>query len=366
MPPQPRDSSVCVLAMAHDATSSSNILAVAEGISASTGFASQLHPIAARLPPPAKTGDDVQDSDASARYMMFQELVSILIRDGTHIPDLFTRLRNRIDAQSKKDGISPADALKPFTHIKTLSVDYMFEVLVRNSDMSHADLVKARAADEDSTLALFTFLTQMPPHLKALPACQARPVMTRLVTKRTQQCGHRLRTFKKDGGIPANGTLNWRGKGAFSPVFDKDGWLIELKHVSGDTILVENQPVSNKFAMTDNHSDWLSAFIMKPLPPLKCHQFFKASASGPYRSPMLTSASKVWCELVRQSQAEWEAAQRLAAGAQCDGGKEAAAVVKAFEQKRRADKAVVAREAAAKAMAKKRARRSFCLNAATS
>lgn len=152
-----------------------------------------MHPYAQRLPAPAKTGDEIYDVDMSSRYILLQEIVSTLLRDGSHIQDIYTKLRSRINAQSSKNDVAPADTMKPSTSIKNISVDYLFCAIQEHSDFTQQDLARCRSFDEDSTLALFTFLTQLPPHSKALPQCQAKPVMNRIVAKRVQQCGGRLR-----------------------------------------------------------------------------------------------------------------------------------------------------------------------------
>lgn len=107
-------------------------------------------------------------------------------------------------------------------------------------------------------------------------------------------------------------------------MFDPAGFLVELKHCSGDNVRIENRPVSTAYSMSDNHSDWLASFILRPLPAIKCHQFFKASATGPYRAPALTSNSKLWSDLVAQAHSEWEAAQKAAAATQGGVDQEAA------------------------------------------
>lgn len=93
---------------------------------------------------------------------MLQEIVSTLLRDGSHIQDMYTKLRSRMSAQAAKQDVAPADTMKPFTSIKNLSVDYLFCAIEQHSDFTQQDLARSRSADEDSTLALSTFLTQMP------------------------------------------------------------------------------------------------------------------------------------------------------------------------------------------------------------
>lgn len=133
-----------------------------------------------KIPVTAKTGDEVHEADQSAKFLMLQDLVNILVDDLSHIPDLYTRLRSRRNSQSKQTvEVSSSDMLRPFSILRGMPTDYMSQMLASHSDMTTTDLVAARSTDEESTIELLVFGTQLPASLRTVAACHARPAMTR-------------------------------------------------------------------------------------------------------------------------------------------------------------------------------------------
>ena len=319
-----------------------------------------LHPTAMAIPAPDKTENPLFDGDQAAKHVMLQELVSGLIRDMSHVPDLYTRYKKRVSlAADAPQGAMAKDTMKPFTTARGMELDFLMGQLVAQADLTLAHLEQLRKEDEESTLQLMVFETQLPLTLKMLPDCQMKPVMQRIWGTRRMQCGFRLLHFVRDGGITDDYRLDWKKRGCYSPLFNVDGMLSAILHISGDRINIDKSGITNKFSLVDNYSDWLAAFDFAPQQPTPLWKFFKGSNKGPFRHCRLTSGCQTWVKLIEACAKGYKQELELTRDADDEVALKAKQVVNDFAEAKRTDQAAKARVTAAKAIAEKRCTRTF-------
>lgn len=327
---------------------------------------SSVHPAAARLPAPARTGDELTDGDAAARHLMLQEMVTILLADDSHTADLYTRLKQRVDTKVKQADAQHTELFKTFASFRALDSEWAFSYITKHSDLTASDVIAARMKNEDSTAELMTWVTQLPGNLRMTPACQVKPVFSRICDTRRLAVGDRLHHFKQKGGLAADGSVNWKQCGAYTAKFDNAGRLIELRHISGDSIVCSPNAVTNHFVLIDNYSDWQAAFLLRPMPPVKVHMFFKPSGTGPYKAPAMTNTAKPWIALLEQAESDWQSAKRVAQGDVAPAGAEAKQQIREYETRVKKDRAEKARAKATEVLQAKRRRREISLAEAAS
>lgn len=294
--------------------------------------------------------------------MMLQEINSTLLSDGSHVADLYTRLKHRIEAKAKQASAESSELFRPFTTLRGIDTEFLVQHIVATSDLSVAEVLKARTVDDESTINLLCFDTQLPPTLKMLPPCMARPVLSRILAQRRSEvgAGGRLSTFKEKGGLLRSGGLNWKVMGCYTPTFAEDGSLKQVKHCSGDIINLEASPVTKRFDLVDNHLDYQASFVCKPMPPVRIHMFFKDTHTGPCRSPQITNTSKAWRELVSHCNEAWEQAKAAASAAKPQD-EIATELVKQHTAEVKRDRATKARAVAKAVMADGKRRRTISM-----
>eukprot|EP00959_Pyramimonas_sp_CCMP1952_P473314 9501525-Pyramimonas_sp.AAC.1 len=67
------------------------------------------------------------------------------------------------------------------------------------------------------------------------PEVRGQPVMTRLEA-RIAACGNRLKGLAVKNWAKPDGSVNWRVAGCCDPLFNAEGELCKIKHVSGDEV----------------------------------------------------------------------------------------------------------------------------------
>lgn len=323
--------------------------------------ASSVHPLAMKLPSPRKVGDELQDADAAARHEMLQQMLTELIQDDSHVPALFAQLRRRVQAQQSADGLDLEMRFKSVGTFRSIDPEWLCHFVSSAGDMTVSQVVSARRFDSEVVAHLATFCTQLPLALK-LPQqqCMVKSVMKWIVDDRNRICGQRLAGFKQRGGLRPDGSINWAA-GCYTPVFGEAGMLEQIKHISGSVVEVGSTGIDRKYILVDNYGDFSAAFVLKPLPPVKCHIFWKASdGTGPYAAPQYTSSAKSWKTYCEGHYAAWEQARQLAA----EGSKRSAEVQQELgnmETQKRQAQASQARVRAQQVLSAKRQRRSIQL-----
>lgn len=322
-----------------------------------------MHPAALRLPAPKSTGDEVADATNQANFESLQEMVSILLQDNSHVPVLYPQLRKRMNSQASKGDLDDAMLFKTTNpSLKSVEADWLLDFIDSHSDMDVSTLVRAQSADTENLVFLASFATQLPPTMKMPKECQIRPVYRKVLDTRAADCGNRLATFKADGNISASGGISFL-HGSYQPTFASNGQLTHIKHISGDTVAVDNSGVNkDHYSLQDNWSDWGAAFVRRPMPPIKCHIFFKTGkheeAKGPYKVKQFTASSKDLNSYTAGVHDEWDR-KRKASEEGVATKEEAQVALQALAKEKRQALAEKAREKAAEVVAAKRRRRSL-------
>lgn len=327
-----------------------------------TGIAT--HAAAKKLPQPKRTGDEMVDSDARARYEMFQAMVSELIADDSHVPSLYALLRKRRQQQSAQGALDAAMLFKsPNPTVKNVEPDWLLEILEKHSDMNMRQIVATQKNDPESIVNLICFATSFAPQLRMPSTCQVRPVYRLVIERRIAECGKRLSKWVAKGGLLPSGALNWRN-GCYSPTWTEQGNLKSIKHVEGDEVFPEHIGITKAgYTLQDNWSDWAAAFCRKPMPPVKLSVFFKTgkgeAPKGPFKNPQFSSLCKeltAYCEDLHES---WESKRQEAALGASSGSTQASGLLAEVEREKRQATSAKARDKIAEAVAAKRQRKTI-------
>ena len=327
-------------------------------------FFGGMHPYAEKLPRPRLSGDDLVDGDAMARHDLFKELISECLMDDSHVPVLYSTMKKRKDQSRQAQGVVSDHRFVALTTLRSVERDYLVEWIVSVSDLTLEDLGKALRYDTDAAHILTSFATQIPMLMRIAGHCIIKAVLRRVLNRRDQCMGQRLKTFKARGGLQQSGALNFAIM-CYRPVY-VDNMLARLVHCSGLEEVVEGTHITDDWVIHENWADYGAYFKRDPMPPVKmCCWFNKHAPKGKdkaaiFKSPPLTAACKVWLDLVSEEHAAWEKARSDAAkGSQVDKG--AVEVVKVQINEKRKAQAATAREKAVLALSVKRERRSLVL-----
>ena len=110
-------------------------------------------------------------------------------------------------------------------------------------------------------------------------------------------------------GIGAPGELQWKTVGAYSPTFNDEGRLTNIKHRSGEDGEVSTT-LGKDSAIRFIWSDWRAMICCPPMPDVKLHVFFKKEKKGPYQkltsAPDVYAISKFYSDAVDTIYAEWQ------------------------------------------------------------
>lgn len=229
------------------------------------------------------------------------------------------------------------------------------------SDLTLDDLAGMLQHDGDAVHFLGSYATQLALNIKMGPYCIIKAVLKRVLDQRNTDMGFRARHFKALGGVDASGALNLKIM-SYRPMFNSNGFLESIDHVSGNTAVVKDSNISKKFQLFDNYSDFGCYFKLEPMPPVKLALWFqpkKGEEKAGLGHPQLTSASKAWYQLVDQHHRAWQEARKQAIG---KGVSQAAKEMVQTQQKdKKRAQASAAREKALTAIAAKKQNRSVSL-----
>ena len=317
---------------------------------------SSLHPVAQAVKPPAKTGDDLIDQDAMAKHRQKVIIVHGIMSDDTHVGALYDCLLSRLEARRACLYTDGGERFSAGKTLRTVDRDWRFDVLVEVSDIPARTLAAAQKADEANMVDLITFWTQLPPQMPLPEDCRIKMVLKSVLIRVAKLYKDRLNNFFASKLINADsGKIDW-SKGVYSLTWNEDGKLAQVSHRSGDVATLPPGSVDKSWSLEDNFSDWHAPIVLAPLPPLKLHTLFKKKKSGPYTLPHITGPQNAaFKAIVAEVIADWQK-QRGGGPAQMQHSdiKEEVALA---ERNIKQDRARKAREAAAHALAQKRARR---------
>ena len=113
--------------------------------------------------------------------------------------------------------------------------------------------------------------------------------------------------------------------------------------------------ITNKFVLQDNYSDFGAYFVKKPMPPIKCHLFFKEAGTGPYPLANISGQSRPFQDLCKTEFDAWKVHRDQASSGTSASSAATTAVSDVASRKRR-ESAAAARDKAKAALSAKRAK----------
>lgn len=283
----------------------------------STG--SGMHPYAARMPPPKRTGNALIDSDNQSKVDMLKEVVSSCLADLSHVPVIYSKLRER--QRLSFSSLSDQDFMD-VKQLKQLPTDFLVEFVAARSDLTVDEVVRAMSYDPDVPAQLVAFETQLPLSLSWPDILRCRELTYRFLDHRSHECDSRLKGFKAAGGLNDQGAINF-AMCSYHLTFT-DGRLSEIKHCSGDVHQVDPEiHIYQKNAeLLENWSDMNATIVMPaPNPPWLIAKFFLHSNNGPYNKfKIITKKCSELDKMVKQVAAIWDEDRSKASSAKAAAG----------------------------------------------
>jgi hypothetical protein len=231
--------------------------------------------LALKVPAVIKTNDPTIDTELeSQRYALMT-----MIDDFVRLPDHILPMRAVLDGRKRKDSDphrGVADCFKVVTTFSKLDEAWLAYWVTQHSDLTLANLVAAKRHDKDSTFILASLAAQVPASLKLKSHCRIKVVMYNVLEQRALACGTRIKTFKAQGGITADGAIDLKARGCYTMDFDAEDRCINIAHVASGAFVVPaaHIVITKAFALINNHLDKEAAVVLKPLPPLKLASLF--------------------------------------------------------------------------------------------
>ena len=243
---------------------------------------------------PKKTGNALEDNDSKEKINMLKELVSSCLADLDHVQPLYCKLRER----QRLVSLQQTKTDKDFAHVKTvrgLPPVFITHFIASNSDLDIAAVDKVYAKNPDDLILLLCFVCQLPEHFRWPEVLHSREVSFRFLNARVLACGNRLISFKADGGIDKNNSVNWK-HGCYQLIWsvEKPSFLTDIKHCSGVQVSL---PESSKMLkatteLKQNALDFAATLTFPPFPALPVHQFFLSIGGEPKTFKDIPSMSK--------------------------------------------------------------------------
>lgn len=240
----------------------------------------------ASLPKLQKTGHDVEDNDAEAKREMLGFIIKICCENDSHILSLHSTLAKRQKAEMNRH----ADLSAMLDHISIVSripEEPRITWLNDSSDLSTAEIVAAKKADNDADRQLYTFATGMGYTVKLPQELKPLVVFTRFSDARHKLFNNRLRGFKAKGGWNnAAKCLNWAA-GCYKLDFTTEGGLDSVTHCSGAKVTAPDwcRHVNREWSLQENWSDWTANIERRPAPPIFLRLLFEKQDGQPSVGP---------------------------------------------------------------------------------
>ena len=125
--------------------------------------------------------------------------------------------------------------------LKSLPSDWLILYLEVVSDMTSDELTQVGKKEPDNISKLMMLDTQVALNQKFPSSCRVKDIMMRVLRKLSAEAGSRLANFKALGGLMADGDLNLKEVGCFTPSWSDErsinpGKLDTLRHNQSMTV----------------------------------------------------------------------------------------------------------------------------------
>ena len=174
-----------------------------------------VHPHAAKLPKPIKTGNKAQGTDDEGVHQQFVMLVDTCLKDRSHVVPLFSKLQARLNEKAAEAvGVGFEKFERQPVSIASLGLaefqGWTTHYIETKTDLTAADIVKAMNFDDHSLLHILQGMTGIPQAARFPTCCRVKAVMVKVLDFYVAAFGFRMKTFKLDHGMSADGRLNFK------------------------------------------------------------------------------------------------------------------------------------------------------------
>ena len=176
-------------------------------------------------------------------------------------------------------GSFQSQSFDPLSFFCMLDSDWVADYVAEESDMTTLEVVVAASKDPKAPYQLLECVTDLPMNLKMLDPWAVRAVIKTFLDN--EKIPGRLATFKSDGGLNGDGSLNWE-KGPYIPIRNDQGVItkIQFGHNPGHQVEVTMEFSKDAKIMRGWSVD--NAFIRDPpRAAIKLCSFFHSSGFGP-------------------------------------------------------------------------------------
>ena len=278
---------------------------------------------------------------------------------------LHNELERRVAARQATLNLDFAERfVRKATMKASVDVPWVITWVISVSDITTERIAAAMKVDEDAPWQLLVMATQFPWLSAPMDELLIRAVLKSVLDSLNDRHGKRLQNFQRDGGILANGKIDW-AKGVYKPVFVEGpaGKLKEIVHISGAKKVIATGSVDKAYSLRNNFLDMGACFVADDMPKVPLHLQFKKSLTGPYAVLPMKAGSQAWLTLIQEHADLWKAKKAEAKGAPRDTDLKAAE--KAFTENAAAKKSVKRKDMDGKAselFKKKVAKRTVSFN----
>ena len=222
----------------------------------------QYNKYAMAIPFPPSTDNDDKDAEARGHTWQLREIVHKCMEDHSHTMDFHGRLRERELAKCRLyNSITGDDSFQGVKTLQQLPTDFIRAFVSNRSNKPITDIRIIDSLDPQGSLKMMSLETQLP-HSLALPKeCVSKEVCLRWMAFLGDRHGCRLLTFSADGGINADGSLDWT-KGCYRPQWSVANTLCGATHISGITLRVGHNIARLGTKVDKNYLDGVAMFVV--------------------------------------------------------------------------------------------------------
>lgn len=311
-----------------------------------------------RLVPPVRTGNAEIDQNALTAHTCRESCIDDLLNIPELAQPVFNLIRDEKKAIEARKAVSDGgvDLFKGQTSVSALDEEYKVRFVTRHSDLNGSDVVLMMKYAAEQLNDLIAYALGLPMKGKLPMQFLVKEVLSKFWDDRVELLGNRLREFKKTGGLGKDGRCSFGGdNGAYSLTFNKDGFLEEIKHRSGDVAAVaQGTGLSENHTLRDNHDDYQACLVMPPMPDVRLASFFSAKdKSGPHQYTCFHGRPKELQRVAEEYHEQWSS-ERRANASKLSVSDEVKHKLEEHSRQEKSEKMNKARKAAEAAMAKKK------------
>jgi len=249
---------------------------------------------AMNIPFPKETGDDNEDSKMRGITWQLREIVHKCMQDPSHTVDLSGRLREReLNIMMQSNSITGDLEFQGVKRIDGLPAEWIRAWVATRGGLQVTQVRLIDGKDPEGSKKMMSLELQLAMTFPLPVEAASKEVTTRWFNQRGDQYGKRLQNFVRDGGIAADGTLDW-AKGCFRPLWAEDRSLQGLQHITDVTIRYIDADIKQPGSkVVKNWLDGVAEFKKEPFPGLTMLTWWPAATkSGPHAQPVVLKKTK--------------------------------------------------------------------------